>query len=162
MTHTADICDALGDQGTVINQGFRDLGGKAVFNGTISTVKCFEDNSLVRDAVAEPGNNRVLVIDGRASMRCALLGDLLAAKAVENGWQGVIVNGCIRDSGAIGQMEIGVKALGTHPRKTEKLGAGQRDVTVEFSGGVFQPGAYVYADTDGIVITDGPVDINDS
>jgi regulator of ribonuclease activity A len=157
MTHTADICDALDDQARVARSIFQNYGGKPVFNGVISTVKCFEDNSLVRDAVAEPGNNRVLVIDGRASMRCALLGDLLAAKAVENGWQGVIVNGCIRDSGAIAEMQLGVKALGTHPRKTVKLGAGQRDVTVEFAGEVFEPGKYVYADSDGIVITDEPV-----
>jgi regulator of ribonuclease activity A len=158
MTPTADICDALEDQAIVLRPVFQDYGGKLEFEGVISTIKCFEDNSLVRDAVAEPGNNRVLVIDGRASIRCALLGDLLAAKAFENGWQGVIVNGCIRDSGVIGEMALGVKALGTHPRKTVKLGAGQRDVTVEFAGGIIEPGNYVYADGDGIVITDGPVD----
>ena len=97
MTHTADICDELEDRAKVVRTVFRDFGGNTVFSGEISTIKCFEDNSLVRDAVAEPGNNRVLVIDGRASMRCALLGDLLAAKAADNGWQGVIINGCIRD-----------------------------------------------------------------
>lgn len=160
MTHTADICDELNDQARVVRTPFKDYGGKNAFHGEISTIKCFEDNSLVRDAVAEPGNNRVLVIDGRASMRCALLGDLLAAKAVENGWQGVIINGCIRDSEAIGQMALGVKALGTHPRKTVKLGAGQRDVAVELGEDVFEPGAYVYADKDGVVIADGPVSLS--
>jgi regulator of ribonuclease activity A len=157
MTNTADICDELEDRAKVVRTTFRDFGGNTVFSGEISTIKCFEDNSLVRDAVAEPGNNRVLVIDGRASMRCALLGDLLAAKAVDNDWQGVIVNGCIRDSEAIGEMALGVKALGTHPRKTVKLGAGQRDVAVEIGDDVFEPGAYLYADKDGIVITDGPL-----
>ena len=157
MNQTADICDALEDQVRIAQPLFRDYGGKTVFEGVISTIKCFEDNSLVRDAVAEPGENRVLVIDGRASKRCALLGDLLAAKAVENGWQGVIVNGCIRDSAAIAGLDLGVKALCTHPRKTVKRGAGQRDITVDFAGEVFQPGMYVYADQDGIVISDKPI-----
>ena len=157
MNHTADICDELDDNANIAKPIFSDFGGNSVFEGEVSTVKCFEDNSLVRDAVSESGNNRVLVIDGRASLRCALLGDLLAAKAVENGWNGVIVNGCIRDSGAIADMKLGVKALATHPKKTVKLGAGQRDVTVEFAGVVFEPGAYVYADTDGVVVTDKPV-----
>ncbi|MCW8963704.1 MAG: ribonuclease E activity regulator RraA [Gammaproteobacteria bacterium] len=158
MNHTADICDAIDKDAKVVQPIFRSYGGKVVFEGEISTIKCFEDNSLVRDAVAEPGNNRVLVIDGRASMRCALLGDLLAEKAVQNGWQGVIVNGCIRDSAAISGMDLGVRALATHPRKTVKLGAGQRDVAVEFGGQVFMPGTYLYADADGIVLTDKPVD----
>ena len=158
MNLTADICDKLGSSARVAKPMFYDFGGKIVFEGFISTVECFEDNSLVQAAVAEPGEQRVLVIDGRASMRCALLGDLLAAKAVKNGWQGVIVNGCIRDSAAIGKMDLGVKAIATHPRKTIKSGAGKRDVTVNIAGEDFIPGAYVYADCDGIVITNKPVD----
>ena len=158
MNYTADICDTLEDAARVATPIFRDYGGKIVFEGEVSTVMCFEDNSLVRTAVAEPGDNRVLVIDGEASMRCALLGDLLAAKALENGWQGVIVHGCIRDSAAISEMDLGVKALATHPRKSIKLGAGQRDVAVKFAGEVFKPGAYLYADSDGIVLTEGPIE----
>jgi regulator of ribonuclease activity A len=111
----------------------------------------------VRDAVAEPGNNRVLIIDGMASMRCALLGDMLAEKAMHNGWQGIIVNGCIRDAEAISAMQLGVKALSTQPRKSIKLGAGQRDVVVEFGGEVMRPGEYVYADRDGVVLTNKPL-----
>jgi len=158
MNHTADICDAAEEQARVAKPIFHHYGGKTVFEGEISTVRCFEDNSRVREAVAEPGNNRVLVVDGRASLRCALLGDILAAKAVENGWQGVIVNGCIRDSAAIADMQLGVMALATHPRKSIKLGAGQRDVTVDIAGEAFSPGAYLYADKDGIVLTDKPVE----
>jgi regulator of ribonuclease activity A len=158
MNYTADICDTLEDAARVVTPIFRDYGAKIVFEGEVSTVRCFEDNSLVRTAVAEPGDNRVLVIDGEASMRCALLGDLLAAKALENGWQGIVVHGCIRDSAAISKMDLGVKALATHPRKSIKLGAGQRDVAVEFAGELFKPGAYLYADADGIVLTERSVE----
>ena len=157
MNHTADICDALEHDARVVQSPFKNYGGKQVFEGVISTVECFEDNSLVRTAVSEPGENRVLVIDGMASMRCALLGDMLAEKAMNNGWQGVIVNGCIRDSEAISEMQLGVKALSTNPRKSIKLGAGQRDVPLEFGGEVFRPGEYIYADLDGVVITDKPL-----
>lgn len=157
MNLTTDVSDALDEAAQVADPLFNDYGKNIIFEGVISTIKCFEDNSLVRTAVAEPGDNRVLVIDGGASMRIALLGDLLAAKAVENGWQGVIVNGCIRDSAAIGEMDIGVKAMATHPRKSIKLGVGQRDLTVKFAGVTFTPGAYVYADHDGIVVTEKPL-----
>ena len=119
--------------------------------GKISTIKCFEDNSLVREAVAEPGEGRVLVVDAGGSRRCAMLGDLLAAKAVENGWAGVLMNGLIRDSADIARMDLGVKALGTHPLKSVKKGVGERDVEVRFSGVRFVPGAYLYADEDGVI-----------
>lgn len=157
MNHTADVCDVLEHDARVVQSPLRNYGGKQIFEGVVSTVECFEDNSLVRTALDEPGNNRVLVIDGMASMRCALLGDMLADKAMKNGWQGIIVNGCIRDSAAITTMQLGVKALSTNPRKSIKLGAGQRDVPVEFGGEVFRPGEYVYADLDGVVITDRPL-----
>lgn len=148
---TADLCDSFSDSLQICEPGFAGFGGRKRFCGKISTIKCFEDNSLVREAVAEPGEGRVLVVDAGGSRRCAMLGDLLAAKAVENGWSGVLMNGLVRDSAEIAQMNLGVKALGTHPLKSVKKGVGERDVAVRFAGVNFVPGAYLYADEDGIV-----------
>ena len=148
---TADLCDEYAESLQVCDPGFSSFGGRARFHGQISTIKCFEDNSLVREAVAEPGEGRVLVVDAGGSKRCAMLGDLLAAKAVENGWAGVLMNGMIRDSADIARMDLGVKALGTHPLKSVKKGVGERDVEVRFSGVRFVPGAYLYADEDGVI-----------
>ena len=150
---TTDISDDLGDDARVAAAGFRDYGGKIVFAGLISTVKCHEDNSLVRQALEEPGHGRVLVVDGGGSMRCALLGDMLATLAVENGWTGLVINGCIRDSAVIATIDIGVKAIAAHPRKSVKRGIGERDVTVHFADIDFTPGEQLYADSDGIVVT---------
>ncbi|MGO1072180.1 ribonuclease E activity regulator RraA [Lysobacter sp. CA199] len=152
--NTCDLCDLHEDRVRILELPLRDYGGRIAFDGTVSTIKAYEDNSLVRDAVAEAGNGRVLVIDGGGSMRRAMLGDLLAAKAVENGWAGVVVFGAIRDSGAIGAMELGVKALGTCPRKTDKLGQGLREVAVEFGGLIIRPGDWLCADEDGVVLAD--------
>lgn len=154
---TTDISDDLGDDARVADPVFRDFGGLAIFDGPISTVKCHEDNSLVRQALEEPGDGRVLVVDGGASMRCALFGDMLATLAEDNDWTGLVVNGCIRDSAEIATIDIGVKALATHPRKSVKRGVGERDVTVHFAGISFHPGEYLYADEDGIVVTQKPV-----
>ncbi len=152
---TTDLCDAHGDKVRVpVLPGLRDLGGRIVFHGVVSTIAAFEDNSRVREAVAEPGAGRVLVVDAGGSLRRAMLGDLLAAKAVENGWEGIVVLGAIRDSAAIAQLDLGVKALGVCPRKTEKLGAGQRDVPLELGGVEVVPGQFLYADADGIVFSD--------
>jgi regulator of ribonuclease activity A len=151
---TCDLCDLHEARVRVLDLPLRDYGGRLAFDGPVSTIKAYEDNSLVREAVAEAGNGRVLVIDGGGSMRRAMLGDLLAAKAVENGWAGVIVYGAIRDSGAIGAMALGVKALGTCPRKTDKLGQGARDVAVEIGGLVIRPGDWLCADEDGVVLAD--------
>lgn len=152
--NTCDLCDLHDAQVRVLDLPLRDFGGRLAFNGLVSTVKAIEDNSRVREAVAEPGQGRVLVIDGGGSMRRAMFGDLLAATAVENGWAGVVVFGAIRDSGAIGGLELGVKALGTCPRKTDKLGAGERDVDVEFGGVRIRPGDWICADEDGVVVAD--------
>ncbi|MGJ7901653.1 ribonuclease E activity regulator RraA [Lysobacter sp. 1R34A] len=152
--NTCDLCDLHEARVRVLDLPLRDYGGRLAFDGTVSTIKAYEDNSLVREAVAEAGNGRVLVIDGGGSMRRAMLGDLLAAKAVENGWAGVVVHGAIRDSGAIGAMELGVKALGTCPRKTDKLGQGMRDVAIEIGGVVIRPGDWLCADEDGVVVAD--------
>jgi regulator of ribonuclease activity A len=148
---TADLCDAHSDRLQICDPGFASYGGRRRFCGRISTIKCFEDNSLVREAVGEPGKGRVLIVDAGGSMRCAMLGDMLAAKAVENGWSGVVMNGLIRDSVDIAGMDLGVRALGTHPLKSVKKGVGERDVPVRFGGVLFTPGDFLYADEDGIV-----------
>ncbi|WP_064747215.1 ribonuclease E activity regulator RraA [Lysobacter firmicutimachus] len=152
--NTCDLCDLHEERVRVLELPLRDYGGRLAFDGRVSTIKAYEDNSLVREAVAEDGRGRVLVIDGGGSMRRAMLGDLLAAKALDNGWAGVLVFGAIRDSGAIGAMALGVKALGTCPRKTDKLGQGARDVAVEFGGLVIRPGEWLCADQDGVVLAD--------
>ncbi|KWS06539.1 Ribonuclease E inhibitor RraA [Lysobacter capsici AZ78] len=153
--NTCYLCDRHDAQVRVLELPLRDYGGRIGFDGIVSTIKAYEDNSLVRDAVAEPGNGRVLVIDGGGSLGRSMLGDLLAAKALENGWAGVVVFGAIRDSAAIGAMALGVKALGTCPRKTDKLGQGLRDVPVRFGGLVIRPGEWLCADADGVVLADG-------
>ncbi len=151
---TPDLCDDFGDHITVADPLFSSYGAIPGFSGKISTIKCHEDNSLVREAVAENGAGRVLVIDGGGSMRRALLGDLLAEKAVANGWQGVVIYGCLRDVDQINAMQLGVKALGTHPMKTDKRGEGQRNVTLRFAGIVWQPGHFLYADNNGVIVAD--------
>lgn len=148
---TADLCDEYSDSLQICEPVFFSFGGRASFFGQISTIKCFEDNSLVREAVAEPGDGRVLVVDAGGSRRCAMLGDLLAAKAAANGWSGVLMYGLIRDSSDIAGMDLGVKALGTYPLKSVKKGVGERDIVVRFAGVTFTPGEYLYADEDGIV-----------
>lgn len=150
--HTADLYDEFGDQIQVVAPLFRDFGGNQMFSGAISTVKVFEDNTLVRAALEEPGGGRVLVVDGGGSLRCALVGDMLAELGVDNGWSGIIVYGCIRDADAIARLAIGVKALNTNPAKSVKRGEGLREVPLRFAEVVFEPGAFVYADRDGIVV----------
>jgi regulator of ribonuclease activity A len=153
---TADLCDAHAGSPhfQIAEPGFLDYGGRRSFSGPISTVRAPEDNSLVRKALEESGQGRVLVVDGGGSRRCALVGDQLAALAQKNGWAGVVVNGCIRDAEAVGRTTIGVKALGTHPLKSNKRNEGQRDVEVRFAGVTFRPGHHLYADADGIVTSD--------
>lgn len=150
---TTDLCDANEGRVRVCAPMFRSFGGRTSFHGQIATLKLFEDNSLVRSALETPGIGRVLVVDGGGSMRCALVGDQLALLGVKNGWAGVVVYGCIRDSKAISAMEIGVFALGTHPMKTVKKGVGDSDVPVSFGGTTFTPGEYLYADEDGVIVS---------
>jgi regulator of ribonuclease activity A len=150
---TPDLYDVHEQDVRVAEPLFRNYGGAASFHGPIATVKVFEDNSLVREALSEPGAGRVLVVDGGGSLRCALVGDQLAALGHKNNWAGIIVNGCIRDSAEIGRVDIGVKALNTNPKKSVKKGAGERNVPVIFAGVTFTPGEHVYADEDGILIT---------
>ena len=151
---TPDLCDEYAETITVAAPIFRGYGAKDAFAGQISTIKCFEDNSLVREAVVEDGHGRVLVIDGGGSMRRALLGDMLAEKAVANGWEGVVIYGCLRDVDQINAMALGVKALGTHPMKTDKRGEGQRDIALQFAGVHWRPGDHLYADNNGVIVAD--------
>jgi len=152
--NTADLCDAYGDELQYLHPiTFRDFGKKRRFEGVISTIQCNDDNSKVKEALNEPGNQKVLVVDGGGSMSRALLGDNLAQAAINNSWNGILINGCIRDSEDIAKMDIGVKALATIPRKTVKKNQGSRDVVVEFGGVIFRPGEYLYADVDGVVVS---------
>ncbi|MDR3416026.1 MAG: ribonuclease E activity regulator RraA [Nevskia sp.] len=152
MYATTDLSDAHPDA-QVCEPIFADFGGRLVFHGQIKTLKVFEDNALVRATLETPGEGRVLVVDGGGSLRCALVGGNLGALGVKNGWAGIVVNGCIRDSEEIGGQAIGVKALATHPRKSEKgLHSAHADKVVSFAGVVFRPGAWLYADADGIVV----------
>ncbi|RLK50140.1 regulator of ribonuclease activity A [Alkalispirillum mobile] len=150
---TTDLCDDFADELRVMNPMFRNFGGRVSFHGPVTTVKLFEDNSLVRETLGEPGEGRVLVVDGGGSMRCALLGDNLAAMGEKNGWAGIVVYGCVRDSQELAQINLGVKALNVHPLKSVKKGIGERDVTVTFGGITIQAGDWLYADEDGIVVS---------
>jgi len=158
---TPDLCDQfeteLGKTVRVVAPMFQRYGGRSSFSGQIVTLKVFEDNSLVRAAFAEDGSGKVLVIDGGGSLRCALVGDQLAILAHKNGWEGVVVYGCIRDSVDINGIDIGVRALDTHPQKSIKKGAGDRDIAVTFAGVTFNPGETLYADEDGVLVSCTPL-----
>lgn len=153
---TPDLCDEHGIEQALELQ-LRIYGSCEKFHGQIETVKCFEDNSLVKKRLAEPGQGKVLVVDGGGSMRRALLGDMIAASAVKMGWSGLVFNGCIRDVDVVNTLAIGVKALGTVPVKTEKRGEGQEDIPVRFGGLTFRPGDFLYSDANGIVVSKKPL-----
>jgi len=154
---TTDLSDAHpGVQ--VAEPVLRHFGGCLRFSGKVATVLCLEDNSMVREAVGEPGEGRVLVVDGGGSLQCALLGDLLGEKAVANGWSGVIVNGCVRDTARLGQLQLGVMARAAHPRRSKKGGHGDREVPVRFAGVTFHSGDFVYADEDGVIVSGTPLE----
>lgn len=149
---TADLYDERGDSLQSCSMQFLDLGGVTGFTGPIRTVRCHQDNGLVKSLLSSPGEGAVLVIDGGGSLETALVGDLIAAAAADNGWAGIIVHGAVRDRIAIGTLPIGVKALGSNPAKSQKTGAGEIDVEVSFGGVTFRPGAQVWCDTDGILV----------
>ncbi|MEJ2390878.1 MAG: ribonuclease E activity regulator RraA [Gammaproteobacteria bacterium] len=155
---TADLCDGHEQQLQVCDPLLRHFGGRREFQGEIVTLKCIKDNSLVRDVLSEPGYGKVLVVDGGGYLHCALLGDRLAALAVENGWAGIVIYGCIRDSAQIAKLDIGVMALATHPRRSIKLGCGRRNLPLRFAGVYFTPGAYLYCDEDGILLAEQALD----
>ena len=156
-TATTDISDAHPEL-PICEPLFGDFGGKEKFFGPIRTLKIFEDNALVRSTLETPGKGAVLVVDGGASTRCALVGGNLGVLAVKNGWAGIVVYGYVRDSEELSQQQVGIKALGAHPRKSEKgLHSGHVDKVVNFAGVTFKPGAWLYADADGIVVSDKAV-----
>ncbi len=151
---TADLYDNHGDQVVCVEPMFRVYGANPRFEGPITTLKVHEDNSLVRETLAQPGQGGVLVVDGGGSLRCALLGDRLAQLAIDQGWHGILIYGCIRDVAIIDSMPIGIRALNTTPVKSVKRGVGLRDEVVAFGGVRFHPGAYLYADQDGILVSE--------
>ena len=156
MNHlTADLIDAHGDKLQSCELQFRQYGGRRIFHGPVRTIKTLEDNALVKQLLSGPGHGAVLVIDGGGSLRTALLGDMIAGAAQKNGWAGVILHGAVRDTLALAQLDLGVKALGSNPRKSAKQGTGAVDVPVSLGGVTFSPGAWVYSDDDGIVLSAG-------
>ena len=157
---TADLCDAFPDRVRVVAPLFRDWGGISSFSGPIETIRVFEDNVLVRQALEGEGHGRVLVVDGGGSLRTALVGGRLAALARDRDWTGIVVNGCIRDVVEIGATPVGVRALGTSPRRGGSQGTGERSVSVTFAGVTFTPGEWLYADADGLVVADGELPAN--
>jgi regulator of ribonuclease activity A len=154
---TPDLCDEHEGHVQVLEPMLVNFGGRQTFGGEVVTVKCFEDNSKVKALVDETSAGKVMVVDGGGSMRKALLGDMLAEKAVKNGWAGIIVYGCIRDVDVIAGLDLGVQALGAHPMKTDKRGLGDVNVPVTFGGLTFFPGQYVYADNNGIIVSQKPL-----
>ena len=152
MKSTPDLCDQYPDLIQVVEPMFSNYGGRERFGGEIVTVKCFEDNSCVKKLVATEGHGRVMVVDSGGSMRRACLGDMLAEKASVNGWSGLIIYGCIRDVDEIMATDIGVQALGSHPMKTDKKDIGEIGISISFGGVTFNPGDYLYADNNGIVV----------
>ncbi|GIH49153.1 regulator of ribonuclease activity A [Microbispora rosea] len=151
---TADLYDAHGDALHSCVTQFRSYGSRTRFSGQIATVRCLEDNALVKQVLATPGEGRVLVVDGGGSLRTALLGDMIATSAMENGWAGVVINGAVRDTAALAGFDLGIKALGANPRKSAKTGLGEIDVPVNFGDVTFAPGAWLYSDEDGILVSD--------
>jgi regulator of ribonuclease activity A len=155
---TVDLCDQHAAEIQVAAPIFRDYGGTIAFCGPISTVQVHEDNVLVRAALEEPGQGRVLVVDGGGSLRCALVGDQLAALGLGNGWAGVVINGCIRDVAMLAELRFGVKALAANPLRSAKHGTGARDVQVTFAGLMWTPSQYLYSDEDGVIVADQPLE----
>jgi regulator of ribonuclease activity A len=149
-----DLYDIYPKALTLAQPLFSDFGQKKIFYGEIVTVACFNDNSKVKALIDTDGTGKVMVVDGKASITHALLGDMLAEKAVKNGWQGIVINGCIRDAGTIATLDLGVKALGCCPIKTEKLGIGDVNIPITFAGLHFIPGHYIYGDSNGLAISD--------
>jgi len=149
---TTDLCDAHSDI-QVCDPVFQAFGGSPSFNGPMATLKVFEDNTLIKQAVESPGEGRVLVVDGGGSKRCGLVGGNLALSAVQNGWAGIVVYGCIRDAAEIADQPLGVRALATFPRKSQRgLHSGQAGIPVIFASVVFREGEWLAADADGIVV----------
>ena len=149
---TADLVDEHGEALQSCDLQLRQYGARAAFAGTITTIRCHQDNALVKSTLGSPSQGRVLVVDGGGSLHTALMGDLIAAAGVDNGWAGVVINGAVRDVAVLRDLDLGVKALGSNPRKSSKAGEGEVDVVVSFGGVDFVPGARLVSDDDGIVV----------
>ncbi|GJM09331.1 MAG: putative 4-hydroxy-4-methyl-2-oxoglutarate aldolase [Lysobacteraceae bacterium] len=159
MKSTPDLCDAHAEHVRVVTGlHWRSYGARKAFGGPVLTIKCFEDNSRLKECVGEPGKGRVLVVDGGGSLRHALIGDLLAAKARDNGWAGVLVYGACRDVEVLADIDVGLFALGSVPIKSVRRGEGQVDLTINFGGVTIQAGDYLYADANGVVVADRSLD----
>ncbi|MEU9895275.1 ribonuclease E activity regulator RraA [Streptomyces phaeochromogenes] len=153
MKPTADLYDEHGDDLQSCTTQFRLFGARMSFEGVVTTVRCHEDNVILKATLGEPGAGRVLVVDGGGSLNAALMGDLIADLGASSGWEGVVINGAVRDVEALSKINLGVKALGSNPRKSRKEGVGDRDVEVSFGGVTFTPGCHLYSDADGILVT---------
>jgi len=151
---TPDLCDAYPDSIDVLEPIFASFGGRDSFGGEIVTIKCHEDNSLVKENASKPGKGKVMVVDGGGSLRCALLGDVIAADASRNNWEGIIIYGCVRDVEVLANIDLGVQAIGSMPLKTVKRGIGDLNIPVTFGGTTITPGNYIYADSNGVVVSD--------
>ncbi|MGO4684987.1 ribonuclease E activity regulator RraA [Hyphomicrobium sp. 2TAF46] len=152
LSATTDISDRFGDEARVLSPDLLDFGGRTRFRGFAVTIKCFEDNSRIKETLATPGHGKVLVVDGGASNRCALLGDMIARDAVANGWEGVVISGCVRDIAALKTLDIAIKALGATPRRSTRRGEGTRDIPITIAGTAINAGDIVIGDEDGVVI----------
>ena len=155
-----DLFDTYPESLSLLPPMFKSFGSKNCFWGEVVTVKCFKDNSLVKDELSKNGKGKVLVVDGQGVTDCALLGDMIAKNAEVNGWQGVVVFGCVRDVAALKTMQIGIQAIGINPIKTVKKGRGERNVAVEIYGVIISPHSYVYADLNGIAISNQALDLS--
>ncbi len=150
---TCDLCDDHPDDVRVCEPMFGGFGGRSAFGGEIVTVKCHEDNSRVKELLATPGKGKVLVVDGGGSLRCALMGDMIGESAVQNGWEGVVINGCVRDVDALAELDLGVHALAAIPLKSVRKGVGETGLDITFGGVTFVQGQYVYADNNGVIVS---------
>jgi regulator of ribonuclease activity A len=157
MWNTPDLCDEFPSEITTLPPMFRSFGGKASFSGKVVTVKCFEDNSRVKELAATNGDGCVMVVDGGGSMQAALIGDLIAADAIKHGWQGIIINGCCRDVHELKTMDFGVFALASFPVKSNRQGVGEVNIDLELSGCTISSGMWVYADETGVILAGRPL-----
>jgi len=151
---TADLVDRFEAQLQSCETQFKQFGARRAFHGKIATVRCYQDNTLLKRTLGEPGAGRVLVVDGGGSLGAALLGDVIGGMGVESGWAGIIIYGAVRDTVALAKLDIGIKALGSNPKKSRKAGAGELEVPVAFGGATFVPGFFAYSDDDGIVVSE--------
>lgn len=158
MWNTNDLYDEYEERLAVLPPMYHSFGGKPVFCGEVETVRCLEDNSRVKEAMASPGNGRVLVVDGGGSLNCALIGDMIAESGMNNGWEGILVHGCCRDVHELKRMNFGVRALASTPRKSIRKGVGDAGIQIEIKGNLIKPGMWLYADETGVVIAPHKVD----